>query len=218
MSYRARDKLEEAQFFLEKIREVNPKSQDFRFYLSALANASRSVTWVLKAELKGAHGEAFEEWWSEQWEKLDDAGLPLKTLAWLRNTFAKEGNILPMRLLTQEFDEGPLERVEIQYENLGPGSDSLEIKAEVRLPDGGALHGGGLEEADRIARDGAVAAVRALIELGPSLELQFEGFVIGEDLPPMAPDDLIASFEKYLKELEKLLNEATAMFPSSEKT
>ena len=56
-------KLQEASFFLSKMKE-NYTSQDFDYYLSAFVSACRSVLWVLAAEHKSISG------WSEWYESL----------------------------------------------------------------------------------------------------------------------------------------------------
>ena len=43
---RAIDRLEEAEFFLEKLRETEGRGREFRYYLSALVSATRSIGWV----------------------------------------------------------------------------------------------------------------------------------------------------------------------------
>ncbi len=55
-----RRKLEEAQFFLGKMREDYPKNPTFDHYLSAFIGAARSVRWVMKHEYGACPG--WKEW------------------------------------------------------------------------------------------------------------------------------------------------------------
>jgi hypothetical protein len=53
-------KVNEAKFFLEKMKESFQKQPDFDYYLSAFISSSRSVLWVMRCEFSKIHG--WEEW------------------------------------------------------------------------------------------------------------------------------------------------------------
>jgi len=53
-------KLDEARFFLDKLKTHDPY---FDYYLSAFLNAARSTSWVMRHEFQGADG--WEEWYKE---------------------------------------------------------------------------------------------------------------------------------------------------------
>jgi hypothetical protein len=54
------DKLEESKYFLARARENVYDPTQFRFNLSALLSAGRSVTWVMMKEFSGHEG--FGNW------------------------------------------------------------------------------------------------------------------------------------------------------------
>lgn len=76
------EKLAEADFFLDKMSEAQYKANMFemRCYFSAFVTASRSVTFCLKASLKGTDG--FDEWY-EQMETILKGD---KTARFFKNT------------------------------------------------------------------------------------------------------------------------------------
>ncbi len=61
-------KILEADFFLEKLKQVNWDFFAARFYFSAFVSASRSITFALQASLKGA--DDFDVWYTEQQSNL----------------------------------------------------------------------------------------------------------------------------------------------------
>src|SRR6266478_3025373 len=93
-----KDRLAEARFFLEHLREERaknahpnkPLSAYFRYYLHAFISAARSVTWVLKSE----ETEKYKAW-NPLWEaQISEAEKPLLKLATdMRNSALKEGRI-----------------------------------------------------------------------------------------------------------------------------
>jgi hypothetical protein len=93
-----KDRLEEARFFLSKLRQHKvaqaqprrPPPEHFRYYLGAFVTAARSVTWVLQRE----EGEKYDAWkgsWEGQRTEAENALLKLTTQ--MRNTSVKEGHI-----------------------------------------------------------------------------------------------------------------------------
>jgi hypothetical protein len=58
-----RDKLREAEFFFEKMKESVEESDNFRYYLSAFISAGRATTSVLQKEY--SHIKIFEEWYGD---------------------------------------------------------------------------------------------------------------------------------------------------------
>jgi len=62
---RTRQKLEEAAFFLAKVKEhyfdvldEEEQARPFLYYLSAFVSAARSVTWVMRSEYSALEGWA----------------------------------------------------------------------------------------------------------------------------------------------------------------
>jgi len=68
-----KDKIQEAEFFLEQAKGVNPFSDDLRWYLSAFLTAARSIKDFLHAEYsKSAH---FRSWEVESKKSFEKDGL-----------------------------------------------------------------------------------------------------------------------------------------------
>ena len=72
------------------------------------------------------------------------------------------------------------------------------------------------EEEYRTARQVGDLLFQAIEELGTDFDFRFEGFMLGEDKPPIAPSHLIDWIRDYLTELEMLLEEAQARFGAKE--
>jgi hypothetical protein len=90
---RTRQKLDEAAFFLEKVREhyfdvldENGQARAFLYYLSAFVSAARSVTWVMRSEYSTSQG--WEPWYRSRQPDLEDRAL-LRQFATLRNRSEK---------------------------------------------------------------------------------------------------------------------------------
>lgn len=63
------DKLQEADFFLDKLTSTDGNLIEARFYFSAFVAAARSVTFALQAMMSAIEG--FEEWYRAKREALD---------------------------------------------------------------------------------------------------------------------------------------------------
>jgi hypothetical protein len=64
----AREKLLEAQYFLERMREKSSDRAAFKYNLSAFLSAARSVTFYMQKEFK--HTPGFEEWYAAEQEVM----------------------------------------------------------------------------------------------------------------------------------------------------
>lgn len=82
------DKVEEAHFFLEKMRSSASFSKDFHFYFSAFISAARSITWTLQYVM--ADYPNFEEWYKKNSEALKNNKLA-KFFVTVRNEDQKRG-------------------------------------------------------------------------------------------------------------------------------
>ena len=90
---RTRHKLDEAAFFLEKVREhyfdvldEDGQGRPFLYYLSAFVSAARSVAWVMRSEYSRA--ESWEFWYQSRQPELEDRAL-LRQFAAIRNRSEK---------------------------------------------------------------------------------------------------------------------------------
>ncbi len=81
------DKIYEADFFLDKIKECTDL-QECKYYLSAFLSASRSITFCLQACMSGIEG--FDQWYQEKQEKLRQNDLAKKFVE-MRNHTQKIG-------------------------------------------------------------------------------------------------------------------------------
>lgn len=62
------NKLDEAKFFLEKMKETRQDLRLLRFNFSAFLSAARSITWTLQRNMKEIDG--FEQWYEGQQKEL----------------------------------------------------------------------------------------------------------------------------------------------------
>jgi len=87
-----RDKLEEAGYFLERMKETQAEPDHFRYNLSAFLAAARSVTWVMKNEFNAAEG--FNCWYCKckaEWKNDTE----MEFFRQIRNDNIHENPVLP---------------------------------------------------------------------------------------------------------------------------
>ena len=98
-------KIVEADFFLEKIKEVSKNPITSRYYFSAFVSASRSVTFALQAVMKDIEG--FTNWYEgKKYEMQKDD--TLRFFVEVRNICQKIGYIPINSIKTKEFMVNPL--------------------------------------------------------------------------------------------------------------
>jgi hypothetical protein len=90
---RTRQKLEEAAFFLAKVRDhyfdvldEDEQARPFLCYLSAFVSAARSVAWIMRSEYKALEG--WEAWYQSKQPELEDRAL-LRRFTAIRNRSEK---------------------------------------------------------------------------------------------------------------------------------
>lgn len=93
------EKLREAAFFLNHLRESRCLSFDAPFYFSAFVSAARSVTHALQKSMKGVDG--FDEWYKDTMVRLQTHALA-RYFKEVRNEVVHEGI-------------NPLDRVPLQH-------------------------------------------------------------------------------------------------------
>lgn len=113
---RAKDKLNEAEFFLSKIVETDGKPPEFQYYLSACVTACRSVPLILQKDLRAKFGTRFEDWWDQQKTTMPTETLSFEVIRDLRNIFLKEGNRLPLIEYEMKFDNGIVDSVLLKFD------------------------------------------------------------------------------------------------------
>lgn len=73
----ARDKLNEAKYFLDRLSDLRAERDPFRYNLSAFLASARSVTWMMQKEYSTVDG--FREWY-EQKQAIMHADTEMKFL------------------------------------------------------------------------------------------------------------------------------------------
>ncbi len=63
-----REKLQESEYFLERMTLTQDERDTFKYNLSAFLSASRSVTLIMQKEYDNISG--FKQWWSEKQENV----------------------------------------------------------------------------------------------------------------------------------------------------
>ncbi|SHM81570.1 hypothetical protein SAMN02746066_03392 [Anaerosporobacter mobilis DSM 15930] len=107
-------KLEEAKFFLHKIREERTNEPFCSYYFNAFLSSARSVLWVMRAEYSKIEG--WEEWYqckkaTEEEEKI------MHKITKYRNLSQKEGSLHTCDILKIE-DDGFSFKIECPTEML----------------------------------------------------------------------------------------------------
>ena len=108
---RTRHKLDEAAFFLGRVREHyfdvledDGQGRPFLYYLSAFVSAARSVAWVMRSQY--GRSEGWESWYKSRQPELEDRAL-LRRFAEIRNKSEKTGPLqVGIRLRLSPVAEG----------------------------------------------------------------------------------------------------------------
>lgn len=185
---RTRQKLDEAAFFLEKVREYyfdvlgeDEESRPFLYYLSAFVSAARSVAWVMRSEYSNSDG--WEVWYQARQPELEDRAL-LRQFRDMRNRSEKSGPLhVGIRL-------------------------HLSLAGEPSLPEGGPS----------TARHPKLQQYRVTItEVDPSSgdPRSWEAAIDSIEcaLPELGDDDLLKCCGRYFDLLHQLVEDCEARFP-----
>jgi len=92
---RTQDKLEEAHFFLQKLKEHYAQQPDVDYYLSAFISSSRSVIWVMQSEYSNIKG--WRDWYDSREPTLEES-IFLKSVNEVRIRSEKKE---PLRMSTE---------------------------------------------------------------------------------------------------------------------
>jgi hypothetical protein len=220
---RARDKLQEAEFFLENARQTGGAGPEFRYYFNASMSAFRAISLVLQKDFRGIHGDQFDQWWTRTRAQPPLSALDFKTLVHVRNTSQKEGSRLPFVILSGRPGEKLKELVDnveiVQDQSASSdksgmacikitfttGNPLLSITTEDDVPE---------EEADRLMEE---RIVEALQQITQSLDLTFEesGLRLEHDGPTLSFEQLLTMVDDHAKAWHQVLDEAEQQFPRS---
>jgi len=73
MDLKARDKLQEAEFFLQCMRDNDSASKEFDYFLNAFIGSCRSIQWVLSSQFN--EDQDLKSWLSNQLPTAEEKGL-----------------------------------------------------------------------------------------------------------------------------------------------
>jgi hypothetical protein len=184
---RTRRKLEEATFFLEKMRSERSAHPDFDFYLSACVNAARSVTWIMRAEYLDIEG--WETWFRTKEPTAEDQSL-LRKLNDLRVRSVKTHPLEAKATLVFAI---PPDRVTPELkESLKSAIGKKIILTAWEVSDGENEH-----LPDRVPASAFLTT--------------FQG--VGRQLDEFPGEDVVNVLNRYLSLLECLVAECEALFP-----
>jgi hypothetical protein len=217
---RAFDKVAEARFFLQHAAASGGEQPLFRYYLSAVISAGRSISLVLQKDLRPHYDAEFDDWWARQKSLLDQTRF--REIVDTRNVLQKEGNKLPSAMIRLEVDHESIKCLDVEFDlSIGPHfATSMTFLMhegkgiDVEIPDD-------LTEEERdaalvSAADRAVVPVmKSLVPLDVS-RAHFLGYVVSPKGNPMSVAAAVAYFEAYLDEMETVLEAAERQFPLEE--
>ncbi len=105
---RAVDKLGEAEYFLQCLKDTKGEAPGFRYCFAAFVTAANSISFVLAKDLRRHYGERFDYWWEKRRAEVPQEPFPFAAIRKVRNTLLKEGNLWPEIIM--EFEVGALQR------------------------------------------------------------------------------------------------------------
>ena len=238
----AADKLREARFFLDRLREHRNKRPEFRFYMSAFLGAARSVSFALQKDLRSPDRDSFDRWYAGQRDRL--AAHPMGAIVnKARTVFQKEGNKLYCRSTYEgPVQDGPrlvieynLERVPLSLESIEsigvefPPARARTLRSRLRQVANMVLRRRedkywraiprGLNETDAEALERWVNENRdrLLAHMGALLretETAWE-VSLGPEMQRVPADELLTQLESYLLVLDEVVHEARRRFEST---
>jgi len=210
---KAEDRLKEAEFFLEKLKTTNGKGKEFRYYLSALVSATRSITLVLQKDLRSEYGDVFDKWWEQKKGGILVSPVSFEDIRKLRNILQKEGHKLLHVYRAEDEHEGVIIEKAVDLFNLDDAgtlkisfsdlpslsrmTDETDEEFEERI----------LEETKQFAFSKILSVANRLTEL--NLYSAGVEWIEGElyDF-----ETLVSGFENYLSSMRKLIDEANLAF------
>jgi hypothetical protein len=211
-------KLDEASFFLDRMRDSTGQYPEFGFYLSAFLSALRSVGFVLQSDLRGRFGEAFDRWWEAAKGSLPTPRVPFSVITELRNQALKKGELLPGMRVVLRIDHPIVEQVEYTL-NLSDGAVVIaQERYEFRQRAGPSVQMPNPED-ERERSAALLQAIPALQEVFRSLNedeptfevasLQYQ-FEHGSDA--VSFEELIAGFLDHVTAMRAIVHEADLTF------
>ena len=115
MNLKARNKLQEAEFFLQHMRDTDSTSKEFDYFLNAFIGSCRSVQWVLSSQF---NKNPELKLWLEQQSPTEDEQRILKSTNELRVRSTKIESVKTDKKATFAFDPSQLSHLPEKEFNL----------------------------------------------------------------------------------------------------
>jgi hypothetical protein len=197
----AREKLREAKYFLDRMRETRPDRDPFKYNLSAFLSAARSVRYVMEAEYGKSPG--FMTWWNSKKEWVKPKESKGEKLADITD---------PIRAANVFFDETRAKTIHIR--GIDPRAHieggitaSVRVTASVVAQ---VIHADGTLGERRESRETEQEHPASSAE--PTIKWRW----YFEDLPPAVEEkDVVTLSEEHVTRLESFLSEGESVLPSS---
>jgi hypothetical protein len=220
---RAKDKLEEAAYFLDQLRQTNGQQPAFRFLASAAITAARSIGLVLQADLRSGYVGQFDAWWEERRKQVPVSRLGFDFVREARNIILKEGNRILRPVMRAEVPDGLYRAIEVVVDPVNPkfmsdirvymrGED--EELGTVYLPEGMSIEDVTPEVLSALVApqmDALHDALGAAITRG--LHFELTGYEILGDDEPLTFDEVVAELGIHLDAMREVVDEAEKRFP-----
>ena len=177
-------KLDEARFFMARLEDSTAAHPQFDYFLSAFVSASRSVSWVMKAECKERPG------WLEWYESKQPVGDEKAILAKMNDLRVRSEKFEPLETRTSIVLEIPPERV----------TPALRDMLDEGIGNGFKLWLYAVPDSDPTNVPGEVPS-GAITTLGT-----FQG--LERHLPEFVDQDVVSACKAYLSVLEVLVQQS----------
>jgi hypothetical protein len=202
----ARDKFNEAAFFLKKLEESKTIDEQ-RYFFSAFISAWRSVTFVLQKDYRSKYGDEFNKWYEEK-KKLLSETEGAQTFLKLRTILQKEGNKFPRIVIEIKSLNGDI----ITYEwDLSCGKEGL-VNLSVKFADGIIIPIEKVEDKETIS----INALRNLVKKLPGLLKNSAeskiSFCIGDEYKAINFEEVLSLCKINLESVSVLVDEAEKLF------
>lgn len=211
---RSEDRLGEAEFFLDKLRQTKGHGREFRYYLSALTSAARSISLVLQSDLRSKQKHKFDEWWSKKKTEIPPQSFGFELIRGLRNKLQKQGSEVPVVMKTEDSRSGIT--IESVVDVFDANASSLSITFRHMLP----LYRELTETEDEFQAKSWKQVEEflfpQLVEIAKRIHELDKPQVTGFVFPDGDTHDfeaIVSGFRDYLRSMRKLIEEANDVFP-----
>lgn len=186
------DKLNEANFFLNKLKEHKNTFPEFDYFLNAFVSSARAILWIMKYEYNSNNN--WENWYANK-STSESEDILLRGITNMRNRSLKQA---------------PLKTKKYPMVNLGSETVDLyeEINKFVNKHGKNKRYNIKIEEIDDIENPGILRDENNLIING--------GLNIYETVEEFKDSNIIDKCEEYFLWLKSLVEECTSLFDNQE--